>query len=149
MMNRTCKLIFFILFLAGAINSTFFVLAQDDTLAVIAVRPVVEYSSGQLRDPFQTYIIKEKKTDSIERVSISTQPEIDLSKFKVQGIIWGGKITQAIINDQVFTVGDSIDGVKILSIDKKGVSLGLAEGIAILAAPGQGSSEQKIKGGTK
>ncbi len=136
-MNRVCKLILFISFFIWTINFTSIVLAYESPVVIIN-RSVAGYTSDQLRDPFRSYIIKENKAALVQE-NITAQPEIDLSKFVVQGIIWGGKVPQAIINDQVFTVGDSIEGAKILSIDKKGVKLDLTSGIATLAAPGQSS----------
>jgi Tfp pilus assembly protein PilP len=101
------------------------------------VRPVVEYKSGKLRDPFRTYFVKEEvKKDSPQENPDMPKPEFDLSKLKVQGIVWGGKSPQAIINGQVLSVGDLIEGAQIVSIEKKGITLSFVGAIFDLAAPG-------------
>lgn len=41
--------------------------------------------------------------------------------LKVQGCLWGGSAPKAIIDGRLYGVGESIQGVKILSIDRSGV----------------------------
>lgn len=123
MTNRVNKYISFIFFLAGGINFAHIVLAQEKVADGVIVRPAVEYKSGQLRDPFQSVITSDEKKVTAEKKVDLMQPGVDLGKLKVQGIIWGGRIPQAIINDQVLTIGDTIEGAEILSIDKKGITL--------------------------
>ncbi len=41
----------------------------------------------------------------------------------VQGVVWGGAMPQAIINNKVFNIGDVIEGAKVIEINKKGVIL--------------------------
>lgn len=121
--------------LGGLINFCYFVLAQENKVDEIIARPTVEYRSGQLRDPFKTLIISEKQSG--QEVAGTQQPKLDLTKFNVQGIIWGGKIPQAIINNQVLGINDLIVGAKILKIDQEGITLNFAGEIFELAAPGK------------
>ena len=139
MMSRMNKFILFMFFLCGLINFCPVVLAQGNKVEPAAKRPLLEYTSGGLRDPFQTYITQEKKVDTQAQVITDLpKPETNFSGLKVQGIIWGTKMPQAIINDRVYIVGDKIEESEILSIDKKGVNLSSAkEGVVSLAAPGQ------------
>jgi len=128
----------FAFFLCGLINFSAVAWAQEEAVEVIANRPKVEYKSGNLRDPFQTYIIKEKKvkTPQTQAPTTLSKPEINFTELKVEGIIWGTKIPQAIINGKVYIVGDKINDAKIISIDQKGVNLSSAAGIFNLPAPG-------------
>jgi len=123
MTNRVNKYISLIFFLAGGINFSHIVLAQEKIADGVIARPVVEYKSGELRDPFQSVVTSEEKKVTPEGKVDLMQPGSDLGNLKVQGIIWGGRIPQAIINDKVLTVGDTIEGAEILSIDKKGITL--------------------------
>jgi hypothetical protein len=123
MTNRVNKYISFIFFLAWGINFAHIVLAQEKIADGVIARPVVEYKSGELRDPFQSVATSEEKKVTPEGKVDLMQPGSDLGNLKVQGIIWGGRIPQAIINDKVLTVGDTIEGAEILSIDKKGITL--------------------------
>jgi len=160
MMTRVCRYILIVFFLAGAINQKLTAWAEESTIKQKLVasaeepladqnfatledagvtdgtieRPVFEYESSKLRDPFKTYLVKEPEAVLQEDGEV-LKPELDLSKLDVQGVIWGGKIPQAIINSQVLTIGDLIEGAEILSIDKKGVTLGFYGAIFDLAAP--------------
>mgnify|MGYP001561456780 CR=1 FL=1 len=75
----------------------------------------IEYKSEDLRDPFQEekIEIKEQPQEQIE-----TKP---LPPLQIQGIVWGGSFPQAIINNKVVRVGDTIEGVRITDINKNGV----------------------------
>jgi hypothetical protein len=41
----------------------------------------------------------------------------------VQGVIWGGIMPQAIINNKIVNIGDVIEGAEVIEISKKGVTL--------------------------
>ncbi|MCA9398721.1 MAG: hypothetical protein KC618_03145 [Candidatus Omnitrophica bacterium] len=43
--------------------------------------------------------------------------------FNISGIVWNSDRPQAIINGSVKDIGDSIDGVKIISIHKEGIDV--------------------------
>ena len=75
----------------------------------------IEYKSEDLRDPFQE-----------EKIEIEEQPQVQietkpLPSLQIQGIVWGGGFPQAIINNKVVRVGDTIEGVRITDINKSGV----------------------------
>ena len=75
----------------------------------------IEYKSEGLRDPFQE-----------EKIEINEQPQEQieakpLPALQIQGIVWGGSFPQAIINNKVARVGDTIEGVRITDINKNGV----------------------------
>ncbi|MFA6129904.1 MAG: hypothetical protein WC731_02850 [Candidatus Omnitrophota bacterium] len=152
-MRRTDKFLWFILLFAAGFAPIVFADSNPD--GVIS-RPVMEYTSGDLRDPFgdllQSAIEKEKKEK--EEKAAQEPPEdanseksaIDLGQFKVQGVILGSKTSQVIINNKILGVGDTINGAEIVSIEKKGITLNLGGRTANLAAPGNDASLRKIKG---
>ena len=147
-MSRASKYILFIIFLSGLICFSHLALAQEKTENGVVDRPVVEYKSGRLRDPFQTYIANKKKEKEEVAVPANDRPaapRFNFNKLKVQGIIWGGRIPQAIINNKVFTVGDSIEGAEIVNIGKKEVILNFAGEMINLAASGQKAVAQERK----
>lgn len=43
--------------------------------------------------------------------------------LQLQGLLWGGRQPRAIINGRVYTVDDEIEGAKIISIDRRGVTI--------------------------
>lgn len=85
------------------------------------IRPNVEYKAEGLRDPFEELGVQEgaaaKEAGGPE--SAGTPPPV----LNVQGLIWGGALPQAIINDKVVKAGDTIDGARITDITKEGVSV--------------------------
>lgn len=84
------------------------------------VIPKIEYKAEGLRDPFQTYLKEEKETERSDRDrAVATTPP----PLTIQGIIWGAKFPQAIINNKVVKVGDTIEGARILDIGKDGIKV--------------------------
>ena len=77
----------------------------------------IEYKSEDLRDPFQEEKIEIKGEPQAQ---VETKP---LPSLQIQGIVWGGSILQAIINNKVVRVGDTIEGVRITDINKSGVNV--------------------------
>jgi hypothetical protein len=90
------------------------------------VLPKIEYKAEGLRDPFESFFKKEPVAPSgiitEEQVSAPQAPVLPPS-LTVQGIIWGGKIPQAIINDKVVKIGDVIAESKIIDISKETVKI--------------------------
>jgi len=70
----------------------------------------IEYKAEGLKDPFQE--------EEIEAPGIRALPSMT-----IQGIVWGGSFPQAIINNKVVRVGDTIEGVEITDIDKNRVTV--------------------------
>jgi hypothetical protein len=138
---RTTKLLSLskgIIFAAGVICCLAYVgqkaVAQPQAEETIQ-RPAVDYSAQDLRDPF---MLKAggKATPKIGQGG-ERKP---LPQLNVQGLIWGGKFPQAIINNKVVKVGDVLDNVEILEIDKDGVTV-LFEGLQYdLSSPVAGPS---------
>ena len=83
-----------------------------------------EYKAKDLRDPFQLFKIEEKeKPEEQEQVTEEKVEEVPLPDLKIQGIVWGGSLPQAIINNKVVRVGDTIEEVRITDINKSGVTV--------------------------
>jgi len=130
--------------LATILSLGFIVLAQDIS-SEIAARPQITYKSTQLRDPFVSVLKSEAKPVN-QGLGGLERPKIDPNKFKVQGLIWGSKFPQAIINGTVLRIGDFIDEAEVIEIDKKGVTLSISGEIINLSAPGQsGALKNKTK----
>lgn len=111
------------------------------------LRPQVEYKSEVLRDPFLSYLEKEKKQENI--VVQQTAPVvIPPPSLTVQGIIWGGDISQAIINQKVVKIGDTIEGAKVTDINKDGIKMIFNDQELYLSSPatskGKESKEEKL-----
>jgi hypothetical protein len=98
-------------------------------------RPAVEYKAGDLRDPFQETIVKgailKEEKLAEQKKEIAVEKEITPPTLTVQGLVWGGNFPQAIINNKVVRIGDTIEGAKVISIDKEGINL-IFEGMQIV-----------------
>ena len=114
-------------------TSSTYVPEKEETIT----RPVVRYQGDDERDPFREYV-EEQKVESaapgvpriaiVENVSL---PEV----LTVQGIMWGGRFPQAIINNKVVRKGDSLGDVRVLEISKDGVKLFYRSRNFLLPAP--------------
>ncbi len=80
------------------------------------IKPEVSYGAMNLRDPFESPMLSESEINGPQE-TIGT-PDVLPMPLTVQGIIWGSNLLQAIINNKVVKVGETIDGAKVISIDK-------------------------------
>lgn len=100
------------------------------------VRPNVEYKAQGLRNPFEQPTTDGESEDDSSRI----KKEVEPPKLIVQGIIWGGNFPQAIVNNKVVKVGDVLEGVDIVGINKEGVTVlfaGVEHKLTTLPAMGQ------------
>lgn len=128
---RFVHLSLFLLCLFTGSTTLFFysdVLAQQrkDT----SIRSRLHYRGADLRDPFMDYLPKEKeiKISKVQEEKEKKERKSEeilttLSSFSVQGIAWGGKLPQAIIDGTVVKIGDIIKEAEVIDIDKEGVTL--------------------------
>lgn len=86
----------------------------------IIVRPNIEYKAEGLNDPFADPFLSQ---ESKEKGPQNPAAEAPAPNITVQGLIWGGNFPQAIINNKVVKVGDTIEGARIISIDKDDISV--------------------------
>lgn len=118
--------------------------AQESRIAELNLRPKVEYKAEGLKDPFQPYIIflGERKAEEGQPV---TGTFLSPPTLIVQGIIWGGKFPQAIINERVVKVGDTIEGIKVMQINEEGVTVVFGEQKYILSSPAASEKLEKLQ----
>ena len=74
----------------------------------------VEYTAADLRDPFSGFNKEVVKLEATEKPEASLQ---------LSGLVWGGHLTQAIIDGRIVHVGDKIGSADVLEISKEGVRL--------------------------
>ncbi|MFH0912861.1 MAG: hypothetical protein V1884_01050 [Candidatus Omnitrophota bacterium] len=122
----------------------FFPVRQTQSLETVAEPKKIEYSAGDLKDPFQ----EEHIGVVVEEQVLEAGP---LPSVTIQGIVWGGTLAQAIINDKVVKVGDTIEGMQLLEINREGIIVLYAGTRRNLSAPSviqMGSINKKSEGGT-
>lgn len=98
--------------------------APDDGAAGVVARPEQEFVTEGLRDPFRDYFNEEAGGDGTFQGGLgSAEPVVPLPPLTVQGIISGGRINQAIINNKIVKTGETIDGVLVTNIGKDGITV--------------------------
>jgi hypothetical protein len=80
----------------------------------------VEYKATDLRDPFQFFKIEGKDKPGKQELAQDI-PDAPLPAMLIQGIICGGTLPQAIINNKIVKVGDTIEGAEVIEISKEAV----------------------------
>ncbi len=119
--------------------------ASNKEPGMIIERPRIEYRARGLRNPFQqpASATEEKPVKTEEPVVIDP---VSLPDLNVQGIIWQGNPKQAIINNRVMKIGDSLDNIDVIDINKEGVTVlhaGVQHNISTSPATGRQDSEKK------
>jgi hypothetical protein len=106
---------------------------NDDVL----VTPVA-YTSENLRDPFEGYVIEEP----LQADEALPEEDVVLPALTIAGITWGSSFPQAIINDKVVKAGDMVGDVQVISIAKEGLIFLYRKKQFILPAPGAGGAQK-------
>jgi len=101
----------------------------------IMIRPKLAYDASDLKDPFDDFLPKAKVKSSAKIAGIGAEQVAPLPSFAVQGLIWGGSLPQAVIDDQVVKVGDVIQDAEIVEISKEGIKVLYNKKIHKLAPP--------------
>jgi len=94
--------------------------SKEVTLKAL-LRPSPEYDAGKEKDPFGD--APEQSKESQGQDAQAATPTLLLPSMNIQGLIWGGRFPQAIINGKVLRIGDVIEGAQIIEIKKEGIVL--------------------------
>lgn len=97
------------------------------------VRPNLEYKGDTLRDPFKSPIMKSRmKNEEVRDQSgqVAAPPPLT-----IQALLWGSTLPQAIVNNKIVKENDTIEGVKILAIDREGLTVLYMNRQFIIPAP--------------
>ena len=81
----------------------------------------IKYEAGP-RDPLKN-IFKLYVQELQKKISTGDAKDIPLPKLNIEGLVWNSDMPQAIINDKVVRIGDTIEGVEVVKIEKKGVTI--------------------------
>lgn len=73
------------------------------------------------KPPEPTKPIEKPKETPADKIKKEPPKEIILPTFTVTGVVWGKESPRAIIDHQVYKIGDIIKGAKILEITQKGI----------------------------
>ena len=108
----------------------------------LILRPNVDYDAQDFRDPFSEPLPDAKKSAQVVEKAepVTEKPPV----LTIQGLIWGGEISQAIVNNKVLKEGDSIEGAKVVSIRKNGITI-LYQGKEYEIASIQGKAKSNLE----
>lgn len=87
----------------------------------VIVLPKEEFDIKGLKDPFEDPFEDTAIPDETIKIHQLTTENIPLPPLEVQGIIMSGKFNQAIINNKIIKVGDSIGGARVTNISNDSV----------------------------
>lgn len=83
----------------------------------------------KFKDPFVSFLPKKEKpvqsTQDIKPIITVKEKEqnITLPPLTITGVVWNTDYPQAIINQRVVSIGDTIDNIKITAIAKAGIEV--------------------------
>jgi hypothetical protein len=103
----------------------------------------IEYKADGLDDPFGGQEVEEPVKE--EKVEMKPLPQLT-----IQGLIWGGHFPQAIVNNKVWRVGDTVEEARIVDINKEGLVIDFQGQQYNITSPGVRSSklvQSKLEGG--
>jgi len=107
-------------------------------------RQVMQYRASDLRDPFSSYL--RKKNASEDGTQTLKEEIVTPPQLNVEGVIWGDILNQAIINNKVVRIGDTIEECTITGIDKGGVTISFKKHTFKIGSPAAISAEETQKG---
>ena len=120
---------------------------QDTPQPEVASPSVVNYTAQDLRDPLKSLLppvpsprTELRSTDASAPV-VAQSPKPSPAVLQIQGLFWGGTQPQAIINHRVYRVGESVEGAKIVTIDRAGVTLDHQGSTLVYPAPSSKSEQ--------
>jgi len=83
------------------------------------------YTAQDARDPLISLIPKEPPPAAVPGTAAAAKPDAPkpVPKLIVTGLVWGGPHPKAVINQKTYGVGDSVEGVTIVDIGRRGVTV--------------------------
>ena len=74
--------------------------------------PIVLYSAESYRNPFESLLPKEES----KALGLGSQEKVKPLEVAIQGVLWGSLTPQAIIDGDVYKVGDKLKSVENASL---------------------------------
>jgi hypothetical protein len=108
------------------------VIEQDESIDAMP-GPKTDFNSEYIpasEDPFKNlfelHLYRARKVKPKEKLAVP------LPVLTIEGIIWNTHMPQAIVNGQVVKIGDVIEGVTIVNIEKQGITVDHSGEIALI-----------------
>lgn len=128
-----------------AVSALFFTAGTCQPQSETEQKPKVEYKPQGLKDPFAVPRKEEKEKPPEEiKESVAKVPKTP-PQLIIQGLIWGGKLPQAIINGKIVKVGDMIGDVRIDGISRDGIIIFFDERSIAISSPAKNNLDNLEK----
>jgi len=122
--------------------------AKEQKADAAPLRPEVEYRAGALRDPMEPYLNKEDANPTPKKQEAAAAEPV-LPALVIQGVMWGLDDPLAIINNKVVRKDDVIQGVRIIDINKSGVTVFFANRQHVIAVAALSQKQAQAKAETE
>ncbi len=101
------------------------------------LRPLVANEAAELNNPFFNFVEEAIKKETANKSPVVKEENTvkSLPAYTIQGVIWGGELPLAIINNKVLKIGDMLGEAIIENIDKNGVVVSIQGKLFTLNAP--------------
>ncbi len=86
---------------------------------------------SKYKDPFEPLLPERQKVEEVKTEEIDDEVEKTLPPIVLQGVLWGSDTPQAIIDGEVYKIGDKLQDVdaKLFKVDKNVVFISYGEKI--------------------
>ncbi len=107
--------------------------------------------TADLKDPFISALPRKETAfisdmTSEQEISLGAEEEVfDYSSLVVTGLVWGTEDPKAIINGEVFGIGDAVNGGEIINISSDGILFKYKEKEYLMRRHGAGGRDQEAK----
>jgi hypothetical protein len=136
-----------VLIILGLLAAQLFIMQKAAAAlnAEVIERPKEQYQGESLRSPFKPYYVQEAPKSQQQPGEKPAEPEKPLPPLAVSGIIAGGNMPQAIINDKIVMLGTVIDGATVVKITKEGVTVLFNNKMYDISSPAVAEVKQAAK----
>lgn len=88
--------------------------------------PTVTYTADETKDPLTNLLLVKKAPPATPATPLpdpsKNAPPAAAPSPAIQGLMWGGARPQAVIDGEVYTIGDTVQGATIVAIDRAGIT---------------------------
>ncbi len=107
-----------------------------------AIQEPPRYTAADLRDPLREWFPEEHPAIAVAPSMPAAPPALPPApKLQVNGLVWGGLKPKAIIDGEIYALGDMVHGWRITEIGRRGVTLEHSGFPVVYPLTAQGASQ--------
>lgn len=97
-------------------------------------RMPAHYTASQYRDPLVSLLPQPKSERAPEQAAEQPKPVVVAPALKVEGMLWGGRRPQVLIDGRLYQIGDTVQHSQIMDISRDGVTV-MSQGATFVLRP--------------